>query len=173
MRQMFRLMVAAIVAVAFIQFSGTATAQGAAKQIKLTDKQVEGYIAAQKDMNAAGNPAGKDKGKGKDDSKSEAMLQAAVKKNGFASLDEYDEVEANIMMVMNGIDPKTKSFTEPPVVIKKQIDELKTDKSMSEKQKKDALKELSNALKTAQPIQFQSNIELVKKNYDKIEAVLK
>ena len=34
------------------------------------------------------------------------------------------------------------------------------------------LKELEEALKTAQPIQFPSNVELVKKYYDKIDAAL-
>jgi hypothetical protein len=171
---MFRLMVAAIVAVAFIHFSGTAIAQDAAKQIKLTDKQVEGFIAAQKDMAAVSNDAGKgDAGKGKADPQAEAKIQAIVKKYGFASLDEYDDVEANIMMVLTGIDPQSKSFTQPPAMIKKQIDELKADKSMAAKDKQKAQEELNQALKTAQPIQFPTNIELIKKNYDKIEAALK
>jgi hypothetical protein len=34
------------------------------------------------------------------------------------------------------------------------------------------LEELNEALKSAQPIQFPSNIELVKKHYDKIDAAL-
>jgi hypothetical protein len=40
---------------------------------------------------------------------------------------------------------------------------------MSEKDKKQALQELNEALKEAQPIQFPSNIELVKKYYDQID----
>ena len=52
MQQMLRLMIAAFVAVAFAHFSGAASAQGAVKQIKLTDKHIEGFIAAQKDMAA-------------------------------------------------------------------------------------------------------------------------
>ena len=50
MQQMLRLMIAALAAVALAQFSGVAAAQEPVKQIKLTDKQVEGFIAAQKDM---------------------------------------------------------------------------------------------------------------------------
>jgi hypothetical protein len=34
------------------------------------------------------------------------------------------------------------------------------------------LEELNEALKSAQPIQFPGNIELVKKYYDKIDAAL-
>ena len=51
MQQMFRLVIAAVACLALIQFSGAASAQ-TVKQVKLTDKQVEGFIAAQKDMGA-------------------------------------------------------------------------------------------------------------------------
>jgi hypothetical protein len=50
--------------------------------------------------------------------------------------------------------------------------EVKADKTLPEKDKQDLLKELEEALKTAQPIQFPSNVELVKKHYDKIDAAL-
>ena len=156
MHQMSRLMGAAIVAVAFTYVLGTATAQTAANQIKLTDKQVEGFIAAQKKMAAA-----------------KAEIAAVAKAHGFASLEEYDDVEINIQLVMEGIDPQSKSFTEPPVLIKKRIDEVKAEKSMSETDRKQALEELNDALKTAQPIQYPANIALIKKHYDKIEAALK
>ena len=75
-------------------------------------------------------------------------------------------------MVMAGIDPQTKAFTEPKVAIKKEIEEVTADKSIPEKEKKQMLDELNEALKSAQPIQFPSNIELVTKYYDKIDAVL-
>ena len=42
MQQMFRLMLAAIVAAAVTHFAGVAMAQNAVKQIKLTDKQSRG-----------------------------------------------------------------------------------------------------------------------------------
>ncbi len=57
--------------------------------------------------------------------------------------------------------------------MKKQIDEIKADKNMPAKDKQLALKELNEALKTAQPIEHKANIELVKKYYDKLEAALK
>ena len=57
--------------------------------------------------------------------------------------------------------------------LKKQIDEVKADKNMPAKDKQLALKELTEALKTAQPIQHKENIELVKKYYDKLEAAVK
>jgi hypothetical protein len=75
-------------------------------------------------------------------------------------------------MVMAGIDPQTKAFTDPKVAIKKEIDEVTADKSMPDKERKQTLDELNDALKTAQPIQYKENIELVKKYWDKIDAVL-
>jgi len=58
---------------------------------------------------------------------------------------------------------QTKVFTEPQVAIKKEIAEVTADKSISEQEKKQVLEELNEAMKWAQPIQFPSNIELVKK----------
>jgi len=74
--------------------------------------------------------------------------------------------------VMAGIDPQSKQFTEPKVAIQKEIEEVKNDKSIPEKEKKQMLDELGEALKSAQPVANPENIELVKKYYEKIDAVL-
>jgi hypothetical protein len=108
----------------------------------------------------------------KPDPKIQAELESIAKKHGFADFNEYDDVASNISMVMAGIDPQTKAFTDPKVAIKKEIDEVTADKSMPDKEKKQTLDELNDALKTAQPIQYKENIELVKKYWDKIDAVL-
>jgi hypothetical protein len=167
MQQMFRLIIAAFAAFALTHFVGAAMAQQI-KQIKLTEKQIEGFIAAQKDMSAI---AEKIQGSTSDkpDPKIQAELEAIAKKFSFKDFAEYDDVAANISMVMAGIDPQTKAFTDPQVAIKK---EVQADKSIPEKEKKQMLEELNEALKTAAPIQNPANIELVKKYYDKIEAVL-
>jgi soluble cytochrome b562 len=171
MQQMLRLVIAAFLAAAFMHFAGVATAQSAVKQIKLTDKQIEGFIAAQKDMSAI---AEKMQGGSADkpDPKVQAELESIAKKHGFDTFAEYDDVAANISMVMAGIDPQSKAFTEPKVAIEKEIEEVKNDKSIPEKEKKQMLEELGEALKSAQPIANPGNIELVKKYYDKIDAVL-
>jgi hypothetical protein len=70
------------------------------------------------------------------DPKVEAQAEAVAKKNGFASLDEYDDVSFNISMIMSGIDQQTKKFTEPPEHIKKEIAALKADKSVPEADKR-------------------------------------
>ena len=109
----------------------------------------------------------------KPDPKVQAELESIAKKHGFASFAEYDDVAANISMVMAGIDPQSKAFTEPKVAIQKEIEEVKGDKSIPEKEKKQMLDELTEALKIgAADRSTPSNIELVKKYCDKIDAVL-
>ena len=170
MQHVLRLMIAALVAVAFAHFSGAALAQGAVKQVPLTAKHVEGFIAAQKDMATV---AEKMQGNSdKPDPKVQAELESIAKKHGFASFAEYDDVAANISMVMAGIDPQSRAFTEPKVAIQKEIDEVKADTTIPDKEKKQMLEELAEALKAAQPIQHPANIELVKKYWEKIDAVL-
>ena len=162
MQHLHRLMIAAIVAVAFTQLPGVVQAQET-KQIALTEKQVLGYIAAQKEMPDVPE---------KPDAKIQAQMESIAKKSGFASLAEFDDVSANISLIMEGLDAKTKAFTEPMDAIKREIAEVQADKKMPAKEKQAALKELNEALKSAQPVQFRANIELVKKHYDKLAAVL-
>ena len=176
MQQVVRVALAALVAGVFLNIAGFAAAQSvglppAVKQIQLTDKHIESFIAAQKDM---GPILEKIQGAAADQlpANIQADLEAAAKKNGFKDFAEYDEVVGNITMVMAGIDPKTKAFTEPAVAIKKEIAEVTADKSIPAQDKKQMLEELNEALKSAQPIQFPGNIELVKKYYDKIDAAL-
>ena len=141
---------------------GAASAQEG-KQIKLSDKHIQGLMAAYEDMAKLYDDANPEP-----DPKVEAQAEAVAKKNGFASLDEYDDVSFNIEMIVSGIDPQTKKFTEPPEQIKKEIAALKADKTVPEAEKKDELAELEAALNTAKPIQFKENIALVLKYYDKL-----
>jgi hypothetical protein len=169
MQQMLRLMMAAIAVLALAQLQDAAAQS--VKQMKLNEKQIEGFIAAQKDM-AAVTEKMQGATSDKPDPKVQAELESVAKKHGFATFAEYDDVAANISMVMAGIDPQSKAFTDPKVAIQKEIDEVTGDKSIPDKEKKQMLEELNEALKSAQPIQNPDNIELVKKYYDKIDAVL-
>jgi hypothetical protein len=102
----------------------------------------------------------------------QGKLDSIVKQVGFKTFEEYDDVAANIALVMAGIDPQTKAFTDPPTAIKREIDELAADKTIPEREKKQALEELKEAMKIAQPIRFPGNIELVKKYYGRLEPLL-
>ena len=146
---------------------GAAAAQEV-KQIKLTEKHIQGFMAASKDMARLYDGADPDK----PDPKVDAQAAAVAKKNGFASLAEYDGASMNISMIMFGIDPQTKTFTEPPDQIKKQIAVLKIDKSVSEAEKKEDLAELEAALKNAKPVQFKENVAQVLKYFDKLAPLM-
>src|SRR5438045_2206079 len=61
----------------------------AVKQIALTEKQIQGVLAAQKDVDAITD---KLPDNAKPDPKVDAQLDAVAKKNGFASYDEYNTV---------------------------------------------------------------------------------
>ncbi|HEU4380141.1 MAG TPA: hypothetical protein VFR73_16330 [Hyphomicrobiaceae bacterium] len=171
MQQALRLVIAAFVAIAFAQFSSSAFAQSEAKQVKLTEKHIEGFIAAQKDMESF---AEKLQGGATDkpDPKMQGELENIAKKHGFANFNEYDDVAATISNIMAGIDPSTKVFSDPSVAIKKEMEEVTGDKTIADAEKKQMLDDLKEALKAAQPIQYPTNIELVTKYFDKLDAVL-
>jgi hypothetical protein len=142
----------------------------ALKQMALTDKQVQGVLAAQKDMDAIIDKLPEN---AKPDPKVTAQLEGVAKKNGFASYDEYNDVVDNISLVLGGFDPATKKYVGSEAVIKAQIAEVQADKKMSPKDKKDALADLNQALKAPSPaIENKGNIDLVGKYYDKLSAAL-
>jgi len=164
----YHIIVAAI-AVVLVGFPTSSPAQVAAAQIKLTEKHVEGFIAAQRDMSAV---AEKIHGSISNlpNAKYEAELNAVTKKHGFKNFAEYEAVAANISLVMAAIDPQTKVFADPRAAIKKELEEVSANKTIANNEKKKLLRELNEALKSAEPIQFPTNIELVTKHYDKIGA---
>ena len=144
--------------------------QPALKQMALTEKQIQGVLAAQKDMDAITE---KLPDNAKPDAKVTAQLEAVAKKNGFASYDEYNNVIDNIGLVLGGFDPATKKYVGSEAVIKAQIAQVEADKKMSPKDKKEALVDLNDALKAPAPaIENKGNIDLVTKYYDKLAEAL-
>lgn len=142
----------------------------AVKQIALTDKQVQSVIAASKDMDAL---MAKMPQNGKPDPKLTAQLEATVKKYGFASYDEYNDVFDNIGMVMGGIDSVSKKYVGNAAVARAEIAEVQADKKMSPKDKKAAIDQLNQAAKAPDPtIANKGNIDLVVKNYDKLAPLM-
>ena len=142
----------------------------ALKQMALTEKQIEGVLAAQKDMDPITE---KLPDNAKPDPKVIAQLEAAARKNGFASYDEYNDVVDNISLVLGGFDPTTKKYVGSEAVIKAQIAQVQADKKISAKDKKEALADLNEALKAPAPaIENKGNIDLVGKYYDQLAAAL-
>jgi hypothetical protein len=140
------------------------------KQMALTEKQVDGVLAAQKEMDAITDkiPDNADK----PDPKVQVQLDTVAKKYGFADYSEYNDVIDNIGLVLSGIDPKTKAFTQPPEALKKQIAAVQADAKMPAKDKKAALDDMNAALQTTPTVQFMDNVALITKNYDKLSAAL-
>lgn len=178
--------VACLVSVATLVSSGAAFAQAkqqpapaqqaapaqapALKQMALTDKQLDGVLAAQKDMDAITAKLPENTAP---DQKVIAQLDGVAKKHGFASYDDYNNVVDNISLVLGGFDPATKKYVGNDAVIKSQIAQVEADKKMPAKDKKEALDELNQALKTPAPaIENKANIDLVGKYYDKLVAAL-
>lgn len=140
------------------------------KQIALTDKQIDGVLAAQKDMDAITAKLPENTAP---DQKVIAQLDEAAKKHGFAGYDDYNNVVDNISLVIGGFDPTTKKYVGTEAVIKAQIAQVQADKKMPAKDKKEALDELNQALKTPAPqVENKGNIDVVAKYYDKLVAAL-
>ena len=142
----------------------------ALKQIALTEKQIESVLAAQKDVDAITDKIPEN---AKPDPKIDAQLDAVARKAGFAGYEEYNIVVDNISLVLGGFDPATKKYVGTETVIKAQIVEVEADKKMPAKDKKEALADLNEAMKTPPPaIENKGNIDLVGKYYDKLADAL-
>ena len=142
----------------------------ALRQIALSERQVEGVLAAQKEMDAITE---KMPDNAEPDPKITAQLEAAAKRNGFASYAEYNNVVDNIGHVLGGFDPNTRKYVGSDAVIKAQIAQVEADRKMSVTAKKEALADLNEALKSpAPPVENKGNIDLVAKYYDKLAEAL-
>ena len=78
----------------------------------------------------------------------------------------------NISLVMGGLDPQTGKFTDPVTALKQEIEDVKADKAIAEKDRKQMLEELNEALKNTPPLQYPENVEVVKQYREQIEKVL-
>jgi hypothetical protein len=124
--------IACLAVSSFVIFADSATAQDQAasppvKQMALTSKQIEGVIAAQKEMDEINEKLSE---KAKPYLIVAEQLESAAKKNGFASYDEYTNVVDNISLVLAGFDPATKKYIGSDAVIRAQIAQVQADKSM-------------------------------------------
>ena len=165
---------AALVAMAWmligaLTLSGSANAQEI-KQIKLTEPQVAGFVASQKDLAAI---ASKIQAAGeKPDAALQAELETIAKAHGFASFSELDDVAANISIVMAGLDPQTGVFTDPIEALKKELDDVKADATIPEADQKQLVSAREEAIKTTPTLQNKDNVEIVKAHRAEIEKSL-
>jgi hypothetical protein len=150
--------------------AGGATAQQGPSQVRLTEKQIQQFISSYKELaplyreleDAGDNPR----------PQTLATIEAAVKKYGFASFEEYDSVVLSVTVVTDGVDPDTKQYSDPIAAIKQEVARIRNDKSVSAADRQQAIEELNTALAAMQPVEFPSNITLVVKYYDRIAALM-
>ncbi len=142
------------------------------QQITLTDKQIQGVLNSQKEMDTASQKLSQIPDV-EPDPKVLAQLDGIAKKYGFADYDDYNVVIENIELVMSGIDPQSEKYVGTEAVIKQQIAAVQADKKMSAKDKKDALADLNDELKDPAPaVENKGNIDLIIKYYDKLAATM-
>jgi hypothetical protein len=139
------------------------------KQLALTDKQIEDALAANTEISPIVDQLPEDAAP---DPKIVAQLDEIAKKHGFTSFADYDNLTANINQVLAGFDPETKKYVGQDVVLKKEIAMVQANKKMVAAEKKETLTELNAALKSVAPLQFQGNIAVVGKYYDKLSEVM-
>jgi hypothetical protein len=171
---------APLAAPAFAQGAPAAGAQNAPaqqggefQQIKLSEPQVKGFIAAQKEINGIQGIAEKlQASQDKPDPGLQKQLEDIAKKNGFKDFAELDDVAANVSIVLTGLDPQTGEYSDPVDLIKKEMEDVKADASIPEKDKKQTLDEMADALKNTPPLKYKENVTLVKKYQKDIEKAL-
>jgi hypothetical protein len=85
-------------------------------QINLTERLVEGFIAADKAMKrieAKYRRTAEGESDPKIQTKIQAELDAAAGKHGFKDYAQYETVGENITLIIGGLDPDTGKFTAP------------------------------------------------------------
>ncbi len=148
----------------------TTPAAGEVKQIALTPALIEQFVAAKKEIDTVLEkmPDGTDE----PDPGTMSKLDAVAKKYKFAGYKDYDAVENNIGIVMAGIDPDAKRYIGVDAVIKKQVADIQADKQISAKDKKDTIDQLNATLPTIPKLQFPGNVDVVVKNYDRLNEAM-
>jgi hypothetical protein len=136
-------------------------------QMRLTEKQIHGYIAATAEVHSTLDAS--EEGVDKLSPQTTARLDAVVQKHGLADYAEYNRVGENIGQVTSGFDEVTRRYIGREALIRLRIARVKADKKMSEVDRKEALTDLNDQLQFASPpVQYRGNIDLVVKHYDEL-----
>ena len=140
------------------------------KQQKLTETDMQRFIAAQKQLAPL---SGKLAASGdKADPSLQKQVEQIAKSSGFSTIEELGNVTANVSLVLAGLDAQTGQFTEPPDLIRKEIDAVKQNQDLSQEDKQQAVAEMEQALKTAAPLQYKENVAMVQKFQKELDQVL-
>jgi hypothetical protein len=140
------------------------------KQVQLSEKQVQAFIEAQKDFAPLSSKLVE--GGEKPDEGLKQQLEEVAKKHGFASFAEFEDVGANITIVLDGLDRTSGSYTDPVEKMKKELEEIKADDSIPADDKKLAIDDLTQEIAAAQPLKYKDNVEIVKKHIAQLESLM-
>jgi hypothetical protein len=136
----------------------------------LTDQQVTAFIAAQKDFAPLASKL-VEAGESPDEALTKE-LEDIAKKHGFASFAEFEDVGANITLILDGLDRSSGTFTDPVEKMKKELEDIKADDSIPPEDKKLAVDDLTQEIAAAKPLEHKGNVEVVKKHVAEIEALI-
>lgn len=142
------------------------------KQMPLTEKQVQGYLAATEEVDKVTDDA--EEGIDKLRPETVAKLDDISRKHGLASYNEYKQIGDNIGLVSAGLDELTNKYVGREALIKLRIARVRADKTLSAESKKERLDELNDQFQFALPgVQYKDNIPLVAKYSDRLTAVMR
>ncbi|MEN3212693.1 hypothetical protein PUR23_22140 [Methylorubrum populi] len=149
-----------------------AEAPEAGKEIALTQGQIDGLLVAQPEL-AKLTGGAPDKPDPKAEAQAQGQAEAIVKRNGFASLEEFQDASDTVDAVLGGIDPETKNYVGATPLLKKQLAAVQADKAMPAQEKAETVKEIKEALAAGEPAKpSEANIALVTKNYARLSAAM-
>jgi hypothetical protein len=131
---------------------------------------VTSFIAAQKDFAPLASKLVE--GGESPDAALTKELEDIAKKHGFASFAEFEDVGANITVVLDGLDRASGTFTDPIEKMKKELEDIKADDSIPAEDKKLAVDDLTQEIAASQPLKHAGNIDVVKKHVAEIEALI-
>jgi hypothetical protein len=140
------------------------------KQVQLSEKQVQSFIEAQKDFAPLSSKLVE--GGEKPDEGLKKQLEDVAKKHGFASFSEFEDVGANITIVLDGLDRASGNYTDPVEKMKKELEEIKADDSIPADDKKLAIDDLTQEISAAQPLKYKENVDIVKKHIADLETLM-
>ena len=149
----------------------SAPAEAAQQQRKLTEKDLTSFVAAAKAIQPILDRLPESRRDDPDKATLNALDEAA-KQASLKDYADYDELSSNIGFILQGFDPDKKSFVGQKAILEAEIAQVTADKSMSKRDKAEALKELKEDLANVDPVQYPDNIALVTKHFDELSALM-
>ena len=139
------------------------------RQVLLTNADVKNYIAAQRELVGIIFRMPEDRAD-LPGMKSGGQVELIVRQHGFSDLEAYNVVARNIALVLEGVDPRTRTFVGADAMLRRQLRDVEADSSATIEEKEAAKSELLAQMKAIAPIAFPENVGLVMRNLNEILA---